>query len=69
MHIHRYRIQLLQAGHSIEEHNYEAATLHSLNGSAENIWGDTLEVLEDAHPVSLTQDLMRILIEAISNVL
>lgn len=68
VHVHRDRVQLLQTGKSVEKHHDCAATFDSLHCSAQDVWCDTFEVLKHAHAKGLSKDLMRVLVEAVSDV-
>lgn len=69
VHIHADCVQLLKTSHSIKHHDDEAATLYCLHGPAEDVRSYAFKVLQYAHAESLPQYLVRVLIEAIPDVL
>ena len=68
VHVHRDRVELLEGSQRVKEHDDNSTTLNCLQGPAEHVGRDRLEVLQDAHAEGLTQDLVRVLVVAITNV-
>jgi hypothetical protein len=69
MDVHGHCVQLLQAAHTLQQQNHQSASLDCLNRAREQVWCQGLEVLEDAHAVCVTENLLRLLVVNISDVL
>lgn len=67
--IHTQAVKLLQTCHCVEKHDNKTTTLDSLDSTTKHIGSYALEVLKDAHAECLTQDLVRVLVIAVSDVL
>lgn len=69
VHIHRDLVKLLETRHCVEQHHHDTTSFDSLHGSAKHVGRETLKVLENAHSKCLTENLMRVLVEAILDLL
>lgn len=58
MHIHHNRVQLFKAGHCPKQEHNQASAFDSLDGPAEQIRRERLEILQDEHLVGITKYLM-----------
>jgi hypothetical protein len=67
--VHGHCVQLLQAAHALQQQNHQSSSLDCLNRAREQVRCQGLEVLEDAYAVCVTENLLRLLIVNISNVL
>ena len=68
MHIHTECVQLFEAVDAVNQEDDGASALDSLDGSGQEVGGQSLEVLEDAHPVGVAEDLVGFMIVAIPDV-
>ena len=62
VHVHRYRMQLLQTRHGLEQEDDQPSALHRLDGPAEQVGRECLEVLEDEHLEGVSEYLVRFLV-------
>jgi len=68
MYIHGHGVQLLQTGHGLQQQHDQPATLDRLNRPRQQIRRERLKVLKDTHSVSVSEDLLRLLVVNIADV-
>lgn len=65
---HRHGVELLQAAHRTKQQDHNPASLDRLDRPREKVGRQRLEVLEDQHAESLTQNLSRVLVVPASTI-
>lgn len=65
---HGDRVKLTQACHRLEQEHDDTASLHSLDGSCQEVGSDSLKVLKNEHAECPSQNLGRVLVVAVANV-
>ena len=68
VHVHGHGEELLQGGNRLEQQNDDPATLDSFHRPGQQVRGQGFEVLENAHPVSASKDLVRLLVVAVPGI-
>ncbi|CRK36922.1 hypothetical protein BN1708_007250 [Verticillium longisporum] len=66
--VHGQVVELLQAVHTLEQQDDEAATLNRLHGLGENVGRQCLEVLEDTHAKGVSENLLSLLVVDVADV-
>lgn len=55
---HRHCVQLFQGGHGFQHQYNETSSFYGLDRAREEVWRDSLEVLQYAHPIGISKDLL-----------
>jgi hypothetical protein len=67
VHVHCHAVQLLQRRHCFEKKNHAAAAFDGLDGAREQVWGHSLKILKNKHPISVSQNGMSFIVVAVTN--
>ena len=67
MDIHRQRVELLQAVHALQKQQHHTTSLNSFDRARKKVGGHGFEVLKNAHPVCVSQNLLGFLIVDVAN--
>ena len=65
---HSHGIQLPKRTHRLQQDHDQTSSLNRLDRPCKQVWRDRLEVLQHAHSVRLTQDLVRLLVICVADV-
>ena len=68
MNVHAHGVELLEAVYAVHQEDDGAAPLHCLYGPRQEVGCHRLKVLEDAHTVSVTENLVGLVIITVSDV-
>ena len=66
--VHAQTVELFETVQSFYEHYYQSASLDSLDGPAQDVRSQTLEVLQNKQVVSVTQNLVALFVVTVSHV-
>lgn len=65
---HSHGIKLLERGHGLEQQNNHSPSLDGFYCPCEQIRRDGLKILQDQHPISISENLMGFLIISVNQV-
>jgi hypothetical protein len=66
--VHRQVVQLSQTVHALEQHDNQTSALDRLYRSREDVGRDGFEVLQDAYAKGVSQNLLRLFVVGVSDV-
>lgn len=69
MDVHRQGVELLQTAHTLEQHDDKTSSFDGFDGTGEKVGSDGFEVLQNAHAVGVSENLLRLLVVNIADVL
>jgi len=65
MHVHGHGEELTKRWDWLEQQNDDSSTFYRLHGSGQQVWGQCFKVLQNAHPVGVTQNFVGFFVVAI----
>lgn len=65
---HGHGVELLERRHALEQEDNDSTALNGLNSSGEQVGRKCFEILEDAHAVSVSENLLGLLVVSVTDV-
>lgn len=65
---HSHGVQLLKRAHTLEKKNHHTTTFDCFNGTCQCVGGDGFKILQDTHAISVTKDLVCLLVVGVANI-